>query len=255
MWTCTLQSSPTPRRLLCHLLRLKGLSFKSVTTMDITGLLVTLTDHQAIQHARAVWKVDMISISFGFRQIGTPDEVREEIERCLNKGIIIFACASNDSGHRPRTYPGNYDRVLCIHSATGHGTISHFNPSAEKPENKADNFSTVGECIKSYWPAAAPCTMGGLTAPGQRYMSGTSFATPVAVAIAAFMVGYIEKTMPEYMWNIKPMSLEGMRKIFRLMSCRRQEYDWICPQWFFDEYSEGQIRHNIMRMLHGYPEG
>lgn len=223
--------------------------------MDIPVLGVTLTDRQAIQYARTVWKVDMISLSFGYRQTGAPDMVRGEIEKCLNEGIIIFACASNDSGHSPRTYPGNYDRVLCIHSATGRGNKSHFNPSEEPPETKKDNFSTVGECIKSYWPAAAVGTIGGLPAPGQRYMSGTSFATPVAVAIAAFMVGYIEKKIPDYGWNIKPMSPEGMRNIFRLMSQKRDQYDWINPQLFLREYTEGQIKHNIIQKLHGYPKG
>lgn len=188
----------------------------------------------------------MISLSFGFSKTGTPDKIQKEIEKCLNDGIIVFASASNDGGNRPRTYPGNYDRVLCIHSATGVGDASTFNPTPE--DTKKDNFSTVGECVKSYWPLKdqdAP----DAASKKYKYMSGTSFATPVAVSIAAFMVGYIQKEMPDYAWNVEPLSPEGMRTIFRMMSSQRTEYDWISPEWFFNRYNEGKIKEDLAQEL------
>ncbi|KAH7371575.1 hypothetical protein BKA66DRAFT_183758 [Pyrenochaeta sp. MPI-SDFR-AT-0127] len=177
---------------------------------------------EALIHARKIWKVDMISLSFGFRMSSNPDLVQEEIDACLKAGIIVFASASNDAGNKPRTYPGGYDDVLCIHSATGAGNASYFNPS---PVPRADNFCFVGDCVKSCWP------MDRLDfdndEQGQKYLSGTSIATPVAVSVAVFMIHYIRKEFPEHHWNIKPWSPKGIRKIFDMMAHERGGYHWL----------------------------
>lgn len=55
-----------------------------------------LRKKQALKHARTEWKVDMISLSFGFDEPDT-DEHRE-IQNCITEKIIIFSSASNDGG-------------------------------------------------------------------------------------------------------------------------------------------------------------
>jgi hypothetical protein len=193
----------------------------------------------------------MISLSFGFRKTVGPDRVHQEINNCLKQGIIVFGSASNDAGNRPRTYPGNYKGVLCIHSATGNGNKSTFNPTPEPETTKKDNFSVVGDCIESAWPSQDPEAIG---ATGKKYVSGTSFATPVAVSIAAFMIGYIRKHMDGYGWNIEPCSPEGMQIIFHMMSekTKRDGYDWISPQWYFEHFGEDCIKQDLKRELRGY---
>ncbi|KAJ5387336.1 hypothetical protein N7509_009877 [Penicillium cosmopolitanum] len=205
---------------------------------------------RALRHARETWKVHMISLSFGFNKTGTRDEVKEEVEECLNNNIVVFASASNDGGNRPRTYPGKYNRVLCIHSASGVGDKSWFSPTPEEPDTKQDNFSAVGDCVSSYWPLNDP----NVANVGSKYMSGTSFATPVAVSIAAFMLGYIQRKIPHYDWNIKPRSPEGIQKIFRMMSKgnKRDGYDWISPQWFFGNYLPEKIKSDLIHEPQGY---
>ncbi|KAH6869556.1 peptidase S8/S53 domain-containing protein, partial [Thelonectria olida] len=205
---------------------------------------------KALQRARLDWKVNMISLSFGFSKVGPNDPIQKEIEKCLNDNIVVFASASNDGGNRPRTYPGNYHRVLCIHSATGVGDGSSFSPTPET-DARDHNFSAVGECVKSCWPVKEP-----LTADKYKHMSGTSFATPVAVSIAAFMVGYIQRKMPNYDWNVEPLSPEGIQIIFRMMSRgnKRDGYDWISPQWFFTKNIEGKIQQDLIQELRGYPK-
>jgi len=192
----------------------------------------------------------MISLSFGFSKVATLDLIQKEIENCLNDNIVVFASASNDGGNRPRTYPGNYDRVLCIHSATGAGDGSSFSPTPET-DTREHNFSAVGEGVKSCWPVG-----GFKTADKYKHMSGTSFATPVAVSTAAFMVGYIQRTMPNYDWNVEPLSPEGMQRIFRMMSKgnKRNGYDWISPQWLFTKYNGGKIQQDLIQELRGYPK-
>jgi hypothetical protein len=188
----------------------------------------------------------MISLSLGFRESSSHDRVQQEIEACLEAGIVVFASASNDAGNKPRTYPGDYDDVLCIHSATGEGNKSHFSPS---PEDRKDNFSFVGDCINSCWPLSKE---NYDEKSGQKYLSGTSIATPVAVSIAAFMVAYIRRKLPDYHWNIMPCSPKGMQKILTMMAHDRDGYDWVSPEWFFAKYTEEQIEANLKKKLRGY---
>ncbi|CAI6089273.1 unnamed protein product [Clonostachys chloroleuca] len=203
----------------------------------------------ALRHARTEWEVHAISLSFGYRDASRADEILIEINKCLNAGIVVFASASNDGGNGPSTYPGNYNRVLCIYSADGNGEKSPFSPSPEVRQHK-DNFSTLGGCINSPWPSK------DVSAPGATWkrMSGTSFATPVAVSIAAFMIGYIRKQLPNYGWNVDPSSPEGVRAIFRVMSeaNKRDGYDLISPMWFFRRYSKKVIEFKLVEELLGY---
>lgn len=153
---------------------------------------------------------------------------------------MVFAAASNDGGNATRTYPAKHDHVFCIHSATGEGNKASFNPD---PIENHDNFSVVGDSIESSWPVAS-----SNAGSGKRCMSGTSFATPVAVSIAAFMIGYIKKRMPNHSWMIDPTSPEGMRELFRLMVAKRDGYDWISPQRYF-ELNEAKINADIDHAL------
>ena len=111
------------------------------------------------------------------------DEVEKAIEKAYAKDVLIFAAASNGGGNNGRAYPAREKLVFCIHSTDAMGNRSKFSPTAE---NSKQNFATVGEAIKSLWR----------TSPGQshenayRVKSGTSFATPIAASIAAFLLLY-----------------------------------------------------------------
>jgi hypothetical protein len=140
----------------------------------------------------------------------------------------VFASASNDAGHKPRTYPGRYSSALCVHSADDGGNASAFNPSPVAREN---NFTFLADCVQSCWPVKRDDHGGE---PGQRYLSGISIAIPVAVCVAVFMINYLEKEIPRSAWNIEPWSPEGIRKIFERKSHRRdQSYDMVSLELFF----------------------
>ncbi|CAN9264340.1 unnamed protein product [Alternaria alternata] len=204
---------------------------------------------EALEHAREKWEVDMISLSFGYRVSSNPDLMQKQIDACHDKGIIVFASASNDAGNKRRTYPGDYDGVLCIHSATGSGNRSLFNPS---PVPSKNNFSFVGDCVKSCWPMADPDFED--REPPQKYLSGTSIATPVAVSVAVFMINYIRKHLPEWCWNIEPLSPRGMCKIFEIIAHKRDGYDWVSPEYCFtgDQNLEEEMKAQLKRVLRGY---
>jgi hypothetical protein len=204
---------------------------------------------KALQHARKEWHVDIISLSFGFSKTDEEDEIRKEIKECQKSEIIVFASASNDGGHKPRTYPGKYPDVLCIHSATTLGAASEFNPT---PVGK-DNFMCVGEYVQSWWPKSIPTEEIDFN-DGMKRMSGTSFATPVAISIAVFMIGYIRKHIPDHQWNVPPLSIHGINIIFRLLSDGNQRggYGLLSTEHIFEDYREPYIKSLLIEKLYGH---
>lgn len=75
-------------------------------------------------------------------------------------------------------------------------------------------------------------------------MSGTSCATAVAVAVAAFMIGFVDDNMPEHTnWVVPLKSPDGIRAIFRAMSERRTgQYDMVNPVRAFGHGSEHEVQ-------------
>jgi hypothetical protein len=200
-----------------------------------------LISRQAISHARTTWKVHMISLSFGFEKVQAPDKMGEEITQCLNDGIMVFASASNDGGGGSRTYPARYGRVICVHSATWQGEASRSNPGREEG---LDNFSAVGEHVRPIWPSKVSKQKAGMD-----YRRGTSFATPVAVSIAAFMIGYIRTRWPGHPWIIQPWSPDGMTRIFQLMKMKIGDYDWVCPTRYIKYTKPEKIEGDLKQYL------
>ncbi|KAK4040989.1 hypothetical protein C8A01DRAFT_35046 [Parachaetomium inaequale] len=176
---------------------------------------------EAIHVASEEWDVDLIAVPFGlprgFRKI------REEIDKAIYRRKIVFAAASDNGAHTGRAYPASQDGVICVHSADGFGNASPFNPTAL---HAAENFCFVGESLEAAWPSSTPNDLGGT-----RRMTGTAFATPVAVAVAALMIGFVSDNMPEHVnWDIPLRSPAGIRAIFRALSEQRNgQYDLVNP--------------------------
>lgn len=204
-----------------------------------------LTRTQAIRHARDEWKVDMISLSFSYRAFNGEDAVAYEIRECVKEEILVFAAASNDSRRRHRAYPANYDQVFCIHASDGVGGKWGFNPTPVQ-DAKEDNFSVVGQCVA--WPPVA-YPEAGVT---QEYRSGTSFATPVAVSIAIFMIKFIKHNMASYRWNIDPCTPAGMTRIFRELKADIDGYEWVCPERYLATNSLEMVCLRLKELLGGY---
>ncbi|KAH5374387.1 hypothetical protein HBI49_055740 [Parastagonospora nodorum] len=180
---------------------------------------------EALKYARTTWKVNMISLSFGFDRTNPSDGLFEEIKACLHKDIIVFASASNDGPEGSRTYPAKFPDVICVHSADQRGRKSEFNPT---PRGDGD-LSFIGEHVRPTWGRT------DLTNTSQMvYRDGTSYATPVAVAFAAFMIGFIHtKGWAEWQWTYAPSSPIGMKQILKMMSERTEVYRWVSPTRFF----------------------
>lgn len=91
---------------------------------------------------------------------------------------VIFAAASNrgQGGLGRPTYPARLSSVLCISACDGNGNRAKFNPP--RVRNSA-NYTTLGVQIQSRWRGK------------DVVRSGTSFATPLAVAMVANCLEFV----------------------------------------------------------------
>ncbi|GAM36684.1 hypothetical protein TCE0_018f05966 [Talaromyces pinophilus] len=175
---------------------------------------------EAIEWAVENHNADIISLSLGLDQ--DHEGIDAILDRVLNlngrqgcRRRIIFAAASNRGSNRMRAYPARKRGVICIHASEGDGDTGSFNPD---PEQESDNFSTLGIDIMS------------LHRGKPIYISGTSYATPIAAGIAANMLQFAKQNL-EMQEEDKSLlySYFGMRQVFKNISYPRGKYDYICP--------------------------
>ncbi|KAI8656521.1 hypothetical protein NCS56_01256400 [Fusarium sp. Ph1] len=143
--------------------------------IDSTGLFC------AINWAIQSWKVDIISMSFVIdrKHRGIEEELAQAIDPSYEgPGIsrkIVFAAAGNSGGNSLIGWPAKRKGVIAIHATDGLGTSMNINPNTD---NVDDNFATLGRDIETKF------TLG--KRDGKKiYVTGTSYATPIAAAIAA----------------------------------------------------------------------
>ncbi len=125
----------------------------------------------------------------------------------------MFASASNDGANRPKDdrapFPASMSEVICINSSDGQGNPSDFNPP---PGDDDFNFMTLGESV---------LTIPGLAAgDADERHTGTSFATPVAAAIAAVFIEFFNQRPLRLQKHLleEVITQDGMSKLFVGMS-------------------------------------
>lgn len=210
-------------------------------------LSLRLTNYpQAIRTAAFTWNCDIISLSLGFTR-GVPC-IQTELESAIDAGALVFAAASNDGANSGLAYPAWHSRVLCIYSTDGYGNKSPFNPPPEK-HSGADGFSIIGQHIRGAWPS-------NLSPEGANdhvcRLSGTSCATPVAAALAAFVLGFASFACePEKLKAksfLKLTSYDGMRRVLWKMTALRDGYQYLNPFQFFSRQKD-EIENDIWKAL------
>jgi hypothetical protein len=178
-------------------------------------------------------------MSFGFPKGIT--KVGEEIKKAYHADILVFAAASNDGVRRSRAFPAREEGVFAIHSTDGHGLTSGYNPTIQAD---GPNFCILGDYIESAWPSKG-------TAGTSRRLCGTSFATPIAVCLAAFFLTYVPQQVTDlegYCYH--PKSYAGMKRLFLMLKDERSApYSSISPIKFFEEYNESHVRERIKTAL------
>lgn len=163
-------------------------------------------------------------MSFGFpsREIDGYDLLERSMRRAVNEDVLLFAAASNNGANTKRAYPARYPDVICIHSTNANGAPSDFNPRPLP----GDNLATIGEAIESAWPVhLCDQEMNELCVARK---SGTSFATPIASGIAAFLLQYARSNLfPGEAEQLK--QCHYMKAVLKAISVQSQGYDYIAP--------------------------
>ena len=207
---------------------------------------------QAINHAATVWKVDIITLSFGCKT--RVDPIYDAIRSACEKKILVFAAASNGGGNDDIAWPASMkDHVICVNATDGNGNATGFTPNALI---SGDNFAVPGSAILSSWPEAL--------GQAEMRMNGTSCAAPIAAGIGAIVLEFLRRARARHAEferdaDIFDRSKErlGMSKIFHKMvrsdTKSRSNYVYIEPWELFDcrdaDYNEEDVLRSIRRIL------
>jgi len=156
-----------------------------------------------------------------------------EIDKAYAKKILMFAAASNSGRNRPVPFPARTNEVFCIFATDGKGAPYNGNPELG---NADCHFATLGVAVKSAWPEGLLDDHDGEQS-GERRTTGTSFATPIAAGIAAYILGFArEQDIDEESYRML-RTHAGMKKIFTELLVQKGEgLDYICPWQLFASY-------------------
>ncbi|KAI3575841.1 peptidase S8/S53 domain-containing protein, partial [Fusarium oxysporum f. sp. albedinis] len=124
---------------------------------------------------------NIINLSFSLRQLYPSPRLNKVLNRLILNCKLIFTATSNSGGNKSRPWLASHPGVFCIHTTNQRGNTNRdINPTAQYSK---DNFATLSKNIKSYWNGE------------KRYISGTSFATLIAAAMAANILEFAQRNL------------------------------------------------------------
>ncbi|KAK1975649.1 pfs domain-containing protein [Colletotrichum cereale] len=147
---------------------------------------------KSINWAVNEWKVDVISMSFGFpdRDIDGYVDLENALQNAYANNVVLLAAASNSGGKLGRSFPAREPTVIAVHATDTNGNRCHFSPTAMDYDM---NLATVGEAVESAWPVVLCDDDTNYV----KYKSGTSYATPIMAGISAFLMTYARIHLPQ----------------------------------------------------------
>ncbi|KAK9443467.1 S8 family Peptidase [Metarhizium brunneum] len=157
------------------------------------------------------WKVDIISMSFGFPnkpgvKHAVISDAIEKIKKDRNDSVLFLASAGN-SWERRVDFPASHQDVIPIYAADATGAFLRSNPahtgkgSAKLGTYGADIPTSIIEEVQEYFPKA-------------HLGAGTSIATAIAAGVVAMMLSYIQ-ALPAL------LKLRGFQEVFAKLYTKR----------------------------------
>jgi hypothetical protein len=222
----------------------------------IPPTLTPLFCSQAIKHfsSNDGNRVDIINLSFGFPAFHPRlQPIKDALLEARHNNVLLFAAAGNEGGNEGIFWPAKLFDVICIDAADSFGNPACFNPV----DGAHRRIYTLGEAVPS-------CERDKNNNNEMVYRSGTSFATPIAVAIAAIVLGFMDgvgdQDVPKDFEQLKPRlrTRSGMESIL-CKTCvlqggvKRAGNSYITP-WFFLEIEESSRVGIITNELRTCPE-
>lgn len=129
-------------------------------------------------------KVHIINLSLGYRNQPLKEllPLRAALLEAQRSNILVFASTSNQGSHEPAAWPASDARfAIGVHSCNDMGSAP--SGSSCKASENGYNFMAVGENLLVHRLAQK----GG----GFELVSGSSFATPVVVSVAALVLAFV----------------------------------------------------------------
>lgn len=153
--------------------------------VSTNGSMYTTDIIAAINYITVDKKADVINMSFG--GYGKSEAEEQAIEAAKQKNIISVAAAGNDNTSKEH-YPSSFDNTIAISSVDSQLKKSSFSNYGSKV-----TFAAPGTNIKSIMSSEASISKRNGNSDGDNdheTISGTSMATPHAVASVAILKGY-----------------------------------------------------------------
>ncbi|KFY79163.1 hypothetical protein V499_01822 [Pseudogymnoascus sp. VKM F-103] len=168
---------------------------------------------KAVEWAWTQWKVDIISMSFGYRK-DNPEIKKAILGGVLSRSekILYFAAAANFGVREPEMFPARFASVISLRGSNANGFFPDFNPPPR--EDEAIVYGTLGVDV----PGASISRDGQ-----QEPKSGSSIATAVGAGMAAVLLEYAtwkkqEGGDSEILRKLKTQ--QGMLAMFRSLAVR-----------------------------------
>lgn len=176
--------------------------------------------------------MDIINLSFGFPEYNDRlQPIRKPLLQAQQNNVLLFAAAGNAAGNEGVYWPASMEVVTRVNAVDGEGNVG--------------NISTTGGELRPIFTLAEGVPSCQFNSPSNEviYRSGTSFATPIAVAIAAIVLGYMNSSnkavVPEDVESLKSRlhTKSGMEGVLR-ETCvlqgpmKRTDIAYIAPFFF-----------------------
>ncbi len=193
-----------------------------------------MTVTQAISHAAWTWKVDIVSMSFGFKtRIPSVEKViRDTImkRRDEKKDILFFAAANNDGLNEKEMFPASDSNVISVRGTDHSGAfLQKYNPDPWPNKQGMPRFGTLAENV------CYDC------ADRSSIKSGCSFATPILAGLVATVIHYVEHkgdmSLQRHM-----RTRDGILQVMDHMAYSNDRgYKYLAPWKFFERSDEERI--------------
>ncbi len=133
---------------------------------------------------------DVVSMSFGSTEPSYAEFLA--IERAIAHGILVVAAAGNEaqpSGRDPFEYPAAYEHVISVGASTPNGGWAPFSNRLPTNDLIAPGVDVYAAIARNFsLPAGVTCSPApSQFSAGWCQVDGTSFATPITAAAAAFV--------------------------------------------------------------------
>ncbi|KAF3007575.1 hypothetical protein E8E13_007302 [Curvularia kusanoi] len=155
----------------------------------------------------------IISLSLGFCK--DDERIAGALKAAMQERRFVFAAAGNWGLNRPRAFPARQKGVFCIYASDGNG----FRDSIDPKNEGRSSFTTLGVAIPSKWKKE------------DVYVTGTSYAVPIAVSIAATILAYAKQdpNLKEQDWSLLS-SYQGMCSVFEYLSAEGEHHRFLSPE-------------------------